>query len=193
MRKFAHHPRWARRGGGWDKGMGFEGFRGGHHHGGGMRGGGMRRMFDQGDLRLVALQLISENPRHGYDIIKEVESRFGGAYAPSPGVIYPLLTMLEELGLVAMSTTEGAKKLYTITPEGSAELSAQRQTVDAIFARIDAARDHLNNTRPAEIVRAIENLKFALRLRMERGGLDTEKAQKIAAALDAAAQAVERA
>lgn len=185
--------RWARRGMGWDRhGPGGEGHRGGGW-GGHRHGGGMRRMFDQGDLRLVALQLISENPRHGYDIIKEVESRFGGAYAPSPGVIYPLLTMLEELGLVAMTNTDGAKKLYAITAEGSAELNTHRQTVDSIFARIDAARDHLASTRPAEVVRAFENLKFALRLRMERGGLDSEKAQKIAAALDAAAQAVERA
>ncbi|MDX2274408.1 MAG: PadR family transcriptional regulator [Hyphomonadaceae bacterium] len=191
MSKCGHGSRWARRGGGWDEAAEFRGWgRGhrGHHH-----GGGMRRMFDQGDLRLVVLALIAEQPRHGYDIIKEIEARVGGGYAPSPGVIYPLLTMLEELGLVSMSATEGSKKLYAITPEGEAELAANKQSVEALFARIDAVRDRFADARPAEILRAFENLKFALRLRMERGGLDPAKAQTIAAALDAAAQAVERA
>src|SRR5262245_44692076 len=180
--------RWARRSGGWESHGGPRGWGRGRHH-----GGGMRRMFDQGDLRLVTLALIAEQPRHGYDIIKEVESRFGGGYAPSPGVIYPMLTMLEELGLVSLSASEGAKKLYAITPDGEAELAAQKQSVEAIFARIDAVRERNASANPPEIVRAYENLKFALRLRMERGGLDQDKAQAIAAALDAAAQAVERA
>lgn len=153
----------------------------------------MRRMFDQGDLRLVVLALIAEQARHGYDIIKEIEARFGGGYAPSPGIIYPLLTMLEELGLISLSAAEGPKKLYAITPEGEAELAQQKSSVDALFARMNAVREHFTSSRPAEVVRAYENLKFALRLRLERGGLDATKAQAIAAALDAAAQAVERA
>src|SRR6185295_14571381 len=76
----------------------------GHRHGGG------RRFFEQGDLRLVILALIAEKPRHGYELIKDIEDRFGGAYAPSPGVVYPLLTMLEELGLVSLESSEGGKK-----------------------------------------------------------------------------------
>jgi DNA-binding PadR family transcriptional regulator len=151
----------------------------------------MRRIFDQADLRLAVLQLIAEQPRHGYDIIKDIEGRFSGSYAPSPGVIYPLLTMLEEQGVVSMRAGEGSKKLYAITPEGEAELAANKPAVDAVFARIKAMGERFSHARPAEVVRAFENLKFALRLRTERG-LDETQARAVAAALDAAAQAVER-
>ena len=72
-------------------------------------------MFEGGELRLVILLLLESEPRHGYDIIREIETRTGGAYAPSPGIVYPTLTLLEELGQVAVQATEGAKKLYAIT------------------------------------------------------------------------------
>ena len=172
-----------------------EGWGGDHHHLGhrGRRhGGGMRRMFDQGDLKFVVLALIAEQPRHGYEIIKEIESRVGGAYAPSPGVIYPLLTMLEEMGQVELSPSEGAKKLFAITEQGKSELEANKANVDALFERIAAARESFSSGRAPQIVRAIENLRLALRLRMERGPLSEEEVAQVAAALDTAAQAIER-
>lgn len=159
----------------------------GHRH-----GGGLRRMFDHGDLKLVVLALIAEQPRHGYEIIKEIEHRVGGAYAPSPGVIYPLLTMLEEMGLAQLSASEGAKKLYAITEQGQAELTSNKANVDALFARIASARETFSSGRSPQIVRAMENLKVALRLRMERGPLTDAQLQDVAAAIDAAAQAIER-
>ena len=176
------------------RGEGWEG-RPEHGHWGGRghrHGGGMRRMFDQGDLKFVVLALIAEQPRHGYEIIKEIERRVGGAYAPSPGVIYPLLTMLEEIGLAELSASEGAKKLFAITPQGEAELTANKANVDALFARIAAAGESFASGRAPQIVRAMENLKLALRLRMQRGPLTAAQLQEVAAALDAAAQAVER-
>ena len=81
------------------------------------------RFFGAGDLRYVILQLISEKPSHGYEIIKSIQERLGGMYAPSPGVVYPMLTMLEEMGHATV-VTEGARKLYTITEEGSYKASA---------------------------------------------------------------------
>src|ERR1700741_3032027 len=84
--------------------------------GGGTRG--RRRMFDGGELRLVLLKLISEQPRHGYDLIREIEERTGGAYAPSPGVVYPTLTLLEDMGLIDEEKSEGARKLFSITKLG---------------------------------------------------------------------------
>ncbi|QGZ97106.1 PadR family transcriptional regulator [Terricaulis silvestris] len=153
----------------------------------------MRRMFDQGDLKFVVLALIAEKPRHGYEIIKEIESRVGGAYAPSPGVIYPLLTMLEEMGLVELNASEGAKKMFAITEQGKAELETNKANVDALFARIDAARESFSSGRAPQIVRAVENLRLALRLRMERGPLSEAEVEKVAAALDTAAQVIERA
>ena len=153
----------------------------------------MQRMFEQGDLKFVVLALIAEQPRHGYEIIKEIEHRVGGAYAPSPGVIYPLLTMLEELGLVELSASEGAKKLFAITEQGKAELETNKANVDALFARIASARESFSSGRAPQIVRAVENLRLALRLRMERGPLSEAEVETVAAALDSAAQAIERA
>jgi DNA-binding PadR family transcriptional regulator len=167
---------------------------GGRRHGMGGRGrhGGGGRMFDQGDLRLVVLALIAEQPRHGYELIKEIEARSGGAYAPSPGVIYPLLTMLEEMGFARLDTSDGAKKLYAITPEGEADLAANQAAAEHLKARMASVRESTSSGRAPQIVRAMENLRIALRLRMERGPLSETQIQAVAAALDAAAQAVER-
>ena len=97
------------------------------------------RFFGAGDLRYVILQLISEKPSHGYEIIKSIQERLGGMYAPSPGVVYPMLTMLEEMGYATV-VTEGARKLYTITEEGSKALAENKAQVDALFARMDQVR-----------------------------------------------------
>jgi len=103
------------------------------------RGGGdfMRagRMLAQGDLRLIALALIAEQPRHGYDLIKQLEEKTSGWYSPSPGIVYPTLTYLEESGHLT-SQTDGAKKLYTITEEGRAYLEENREVVDAVMSRL---------------------------------------------------------
>ena len=88
--------------------------------------GARRRFFGQGDVRLIILKLISEKPSHGYEIIKAIEERLGGAYSPSPGIVYPALTLLEEQGLIRVETTDGPRKLYAITPEGETELERNR-------------------------------------------------------------------
>ena len=162
-----------------------------HHHGGGRTGLG--RLFAHGDLRLVILHLIAERPRHGYEIIKAIEERVGGAYSPSPGVIYPTLTMLEELGHVTVAPGDGGKKLHTLTAEGQAYLDAYRPAVDALLARMDEAQERHGGGTAPQIVRAMENLRLALRLRLARGPLDTDQANAVAAAIDVAATAVERA
>lgn len=101
----------------------------------GQMGGNFRvgRMLASGDLRLVALFFIEQQPRHGYDLIKAVEERSNGVYSPSPGIVYPALTYLEEAGFVT-SASEGNKKLYTITPEGRGHLEENR---DAVAATLD--------------------------------------------------------
>ncbi len=150
------------------------------------------RFFAHGDLRLVILHLIAEKPRHGYEIIKAIEERVADAYSPSPGVVYPTLTLLEDLGYVTVSTGEGAKKLHAITAEGRAFLDANRAAVDALLARMDeAGRTHGGGPAP-QVVRAMENLRLALRMRLSRGPLSEEQANAVAAILDAAATSVER-
>jgi len=155
-------------------------------------GGGLRRFFAHGDLRLVILYLIAEKPRHGYEIIKAIEEQVGGSYSPSPGVVYPTLTLLDELGYVTVSTGDGTKKLHEITAEGRAFLDANRRAVDALLARMaETSRAHGRDPAP-QIQRAMENLKLALRLRLSRGPLSEEQINAVAAALDAAATGVER-
>lgn len=162
-----------------------------HRHGWGRWGGGSGRMFRQGDLRLLLLALIAETPRHGYELIREIEARLAGAYAPSPGVVYPTLTLLEEMGFVTSTVTEGTKRQYTITPEGEAHLAENQADVDAIFDRMAEAGGDGDVT--LRIVRAMANLRTALKLRLARGNIDDTRAGRIAAALDAAALEVERA
>ena len=106
-----------------------------------MGGGGgefrVGRMLAQGDLKLIALALIEQQPRHGYDIIKALEERTAGLYAPSPGVVYPTLTYLEEVGHVT-SQAEGVKKLYAITTEGLAFLDENRVLAESVLDRLAA-------------------------------------------------------
>ena len=112
-----------------------------------------RRMLAQGDLRLIALALIAEAPRHGYEIIKLLEEKTADWYSPSPGIVYPTLTYLEEAGYVT-AATEGSKKLYTITEEGSAYLKANREIVDAVLDRLSALGERVNRWRPRRARRA---------------------------------------
>jgi len=161
----------------------------GRHH---RRGGFGGRVFEQGDLRLVMLALIAEKPRHGYEIIKAIEERLAGTYTPSPGVIYPTLTLLEELGQIVASATEGSRKLYALTPDGEQALAQNKATVDAILARMAQAGGDEGLAATLQIRRATENLKLALRMRLSQGPIDPEHRQRIADALDAAARVVEQ-
>jgi DNA-binding PadR family transcriptional regulator len=128
----------------------FGGFGIGGRHGSGTNPDDMRagRMLAQGDLRLVALALIAQAPRHGYEIIKLVEERTADWYSPSPGIVYPTLTFLEEAGYVTVSS-EGAKKLYTITAEGRAYLEANSDLADVVLDRLAAIGERVNRWRRA--------------------------------------------
>ncbi len=165
------------------------------HRGEARRGGGrsdLGRFFAHGDLRLVILHLIAERPRHGYEIIKAIEERVRGAYSPSPGVVYPTLTLLEELGHSVVTPGEGTKKLHGITPEGRAVLDANRPAVEALLARMARAAEAFGDGPHPAVVRAKEGLKLALRMRLARGPLTEDQNTAIAAALDAATTAIER-
>ncbi|MDQ1692919.1 MAG: hypothetical protein QOH85_454, partial [Acidobacteriaceae bacterium] len=153
--------------------------------------GGPGRLFASGDLRFLLLELIAEKPRHGYDLIKAIEEKLGGAYSPSPGVIYPMLTLLEETGLATV-TNEGTRKLYSITEEGSKSLEENREAVDAILHRMAGIS---GAARPAErdpqIMRAVQNFRMALGLRA--GNLMPEQRSRIVEIIDQAAREIEKA
>ena len=175
-----------------DRSCGFGEFGRARHGGRGGRGFGgpwAGRMFGAGDLRYVILQLISEKPSYGYEIIKSIQERLGGNYAPSPGVVYPMLTMLEEMGYTTV-VTEGTRKLYQITEEGAKALAENKATVDALFARMENRRVEYASQRPQQIERAVENLRMALRMKM--GSLTTEQIHQVTDIIDAAAKQIER-
>lgn len=175
-----------RHGFGWG---GDEGGPGGRHWGRG-RGGG--RPFDHGELRLVVLALVAERPRHGYEIIKEIEDRFGGSYTPSPGVVYPTLTMLEELGHATVEEM-GGKKRYTVTDAGREHLAANQAAADAAMGRMGQMGHAVGGFGGGlQLLRAVQNLKLAIKLRQRSGPISEESLGKIVAALDAATVAIER-
>ena len=149
------------------------------------------RPFDSGDLRLVILAMLAEKPRHGYEIIKALGERVGGGYSPSPGVVYPTLSMIEDMGYATAAQEQGGRKLYTLTAEGEASLAESKPQVDAIFARLDGA-DGARRGDFAPVLRAMENLRMAVRLRVRRRESTAAVVQAIADALDAAAKAIER-
>jgi DNA-binding PadR family transcriptional regulator len=193
-REFAEHIaalQAARRGGPDDEGeggpMGPGGFWG---RGGGHRGWGRGRALGHGDLRPVVLALIGEKPRHGYDLIRAIEEKFAGAYSPSPGAVYPLLTMLEEEGLIE-SRPEGAKKLFTLTADGEQWLKDNDAAVQGILTRIEMAASHYSShTAPETVWEAWKTLKQAMN--MPRAPWTDEEADRIRSILEAAARDIVR-
>jgi DNA-binding PadR family transcriptional regulator len=167
----------------WDHG-GPGGGRGGH-------GGGRRRIFDGGELRLVLLKLIADKPRHGYDLIRAIEERTGGAYAPSPGIVYPTLTLLGEMGLTDEQATEGARKAFAITAEGEAHLRERADEVAAIFARLDAMSAMRERTDAIPLRRAMHNLRSVLLNRLTVG-LDEARIHAAVELIDETARKIER-
>ncbi|MEF2070700.1 DUF2218 domain-containing protein [Consotaella aegiceratis] len=145
-------------------------------------------MFDYGDLRLVILAMIAERPRHGYELIKAIADHSGGRYTPSPGVIYPTLAWLDDVGYAAIDTREAGRKTYRITAEGEAFLSANRAAVEYLMSRRQTTETH---EAPFRLIRSMKNLKRALHRRLEHGPIDEAAAETIAAAIDAAAQTLE--
>ena len=167
-------------------GFGFGGRRGGFGEGGEdlMRA---RRMLAQGDLRLLALALIAEAPRHGYEIIKLLEEKTADWYSPSPGIVYPTLTYLEEAGYVTAST-EGSKKLYTITDEGRTYLQSNRELVDVVLERLSALGERVNRWRRSErgslpplVEAAFNHLRETVGKRLENDADDESRLVEILA------------
>jgi DNA-binding PadR family transcriptional regulator len=178
-----HEARHFRRHGGFDERW--------EHLGAGFGRGGRERMFDNGHLRLVILQLIADKPSYGYELIKAIEERLAGSYAPSPGVVYPTLTLLEEEGYATVSSSDGNKKLYAATDEGKKYLKDNQVMLKAIFGRIEQAGKAFGRGRSPQIQRAMMNLMFAMKMRVKRGDLSQEQVGKIAQAIDAAARAID--
>jgi DNA-binding PadR family transcriptional regulator len=168
--------------GGW-RGNDFSG-----HHGRKRR----RRVFDSGELRLVLLKLIADEARHGYDLIRAIEELTGGAYTPSPGIIYPTLNLLDDSGLIEQVETEGARKAFSIAAAGTAELEEKQVEVEALLARLSRMGEREQKAESASVRRAIGNLFAALGHRCSQDDMDEDLVRQVTAILDDAAQRIER-
>jgi len=160
------------------------------------RRGRSRRVFDSEELRLVLLNLVSEQPRHGYDLIRAIEELTGGAYSPSPGVVYPTLTLLSEMGHIGEEQSEGSRKTYAVTPEGQAFLDARKTEVAALMARLADLASERARFDGAPVKRAMMNLRAVLMHRLGQGtNQDEPKPEllhQVTAIIDDAAQRIER-
>jgi DNA-binding PadR family transcriptional regulator len=170
-------------------GHGRHGFGGRYQRG---EGAGRRRLFDSGELRLVLLKLIEAQPRHGYDLIKAIEDRSGGAYAPSPGVIYPTLTLLGDMGLIGEAASDGARKLFEITAAGTVHLTDRRTDVDVAMAKLAALGAKRERSDGAPVRRAMGNLREVLEQRLTQDDVSVKTLHDVAALLDEVAQKIER-
>lgn len=178
-------PRW----GGWQGNWGPFDFDIGDDGGRGRRRG---RIFESGQLRLLLLRLISDEPRHGYDLIRAIEEMTGGSYIPSPGVIYPTLTLLEEMGMIAQTPGEGARKPFEITEAGRVHLEENAEEAEELIQRLRTMAPSHHPEGASPVWRAMRNLGMAIRNRLRHGELTQDTVHELAALIDEFAQRVER-
>lgn len=162
----------------------------------GGRSGGRRRLFDNDMLRLILLKLIADEPRHGYELIRAIEALSGEAYAPSPGVVYPTLTLLAEMDLIAEQTPpdsgSGSRKRFAITEAGRAQMEERRAALDIALTRLSHLAQKAHRLDGGPVRRAMHNLRFALQNRLEKEGADEQTLLDVAALIDEAAHKIER-
>ena len=149
-----------------------------------------RRPLDHGDLRLLILLLISETPRHGYDLIAEIETRTGGTYKPSPGVIYPALSVIQDMGLAKVKKTDG-KRVFYITEDGEAELIEQAETLEKITDRLEALAHPDSQLDPRDVRAASQRLRHSVFRSVTKSWPDTSTYEDIVDILNHARQDIE--
>ncbi len=177
----------------WVFGGGGDPFGGGGPFGSGprRRGRGRRGRFGRKELRLMLLHLISQGPKHGYELIKAIEDLSGGLHTPSPGVIYPALSMLADEGLIEEQASEDRRRRFEITEDGKQVLEDEKERLDDLLKRVEEVASHAERHHSPHIERASANLFMAVRQRMQEGGEDNLSLD-IAEILDEAARKIER-
>lgn len=150
-----------------------------------------QRLFDYGELRLLVLLMLEERPRHGYELIKSIEERLRGRYVPSPGVIYPTLSWLDDMGYATLQSQDGTRKSYQITTEGRAFLAANRTALAELLRRTEVEGEKAHAPLPDVLDSALHAFKHAIKHRIARGGIDQATAATIAHALMVAQRVVD--
>jgi len=161
----------------------------------GMGGGGRGRrgkLFDSAQFQLLMLALIGDDERHGYELMRDIEARTGGAYAPSPGVVYPTLTLLADTGLIAETEAEGARKAYRVTDAGREKLAENAEQVEAILERLDAIGSRVEKADSAPVRRAMGNLRQVIFTKLTKSGTTEDQILEAARIIDEAAGRIER-
>jgi len=191
---FGGPQEWAERRFAWIRGGGFEmpgGFGGPQEGMGRGFGRGRERLFDSGDIKLVILKLLAGQPSYGYQLMKTMEERLGGGYTPSAGVVYPTLTMLEEEGLATATEAEG-KKVYSVTQAGQEYLEANALRIGQLFERLEETGRGFRRGRAPELMKAFMDLRGAVMSKVWRRAATPEQIKKIAEAIHAAAEAIDK-
>ena len=150
------------------------------------------RLLDATEVRLLILTVLAQRPAHGYEIIKAIEELSRGEYTPSPSLVYPNLTLMEEMGYIQAVAEEGNKKNHLITAEGEAHLAQQQPQLEAVMARLASLAVLANNRSQPEVQRAIHNMKMALNTRLADENLSQQALYAIVDVLDEAAKKIER-
>jgi DNA-binding PadR family transcriptional regulator len=157
---------------------------------------GRKRMFGGGELRLVLLKLIADEPRHGYELIKAIEELTGGSYSPSPGTVYPTLSLLSDEGAIVECIEEGegdtSRKAFSASDSGLAELEERAEEVERLMARLSGIGERQRRERSPELGRAAVNLGRVLANKFGQGRLDSETIEEIVDIIDEAAKKIER-
>ena len=151
-----------------------------------------RRLFGPGELRLVLLAMLAEEPRHGYELIKALEEMTAGSYSPSPGTIYPTLQMLADEGVIAEKDSDDAKKLFQATKTGLAELKDRKEELEELWERLGRKRERARPSGSAELFRAMSNLGTVLKNKAWSGGLKDMDKDKVVGLIDELARKIER-
>lgn len=151
-----------------------------------------RKLFDAAELQTLILHMVNEGRQHGYEIMREIEERSGGGYAPSPGVIYPTLTLLLDMGLLDEAQSEGARKSYTVSAQGRTTLAERAPSIEELMTRLATIEERVSRTDSAPVRRAMQNLRQAVMDRLSKA--DTEDADifEVARLIDETAGRVER-
>lgn len=163
----------------------------------GYRGQRRGRMFGQGELRLLLLHLIAEDPRHGYELIKAIEEMTAGSYAPSPGTVYPTLSLLEDEGAIReVAGGDEPRKAFEATAKGREELEGRKEEAEALVERLSGHGERHEERRRAfatpEMFRALGNLAQVVKIKARKGGLDEDTMSQIVDLIDEMARKIER-
>jgi DNA-binding PadR family transcriptional regulator len=154
--------------------------------------GRARRMFGPGELRLALLVLIADSPRHGYELIKDIEAMTGGSYTPSPGAVYPTLQLLADEGMIEEAEAEGAKRPFQATQDGLAELASRKDDVEDLMKRLAIKGKRARDARSPDLFRSMGNLAAVIRNKASEGKLTKASTDEIVDIIDEVAKRIER-